>query len=354
MNSNIVNKIWCLVALGCLARGGECSSAGLDHVSGDSTPAIHTAGYVKIGGIDQWITITGTDHRNPVVLFLHGGPGVAWSPFAESGFAGWEKDFTLAQWDQRGAGRTYAKNGESVGPTMTVERMTEDGIEVAEYLRRHLHRRKIILVGGSWGSVLGIRMAHARPDLFYAYVGSPQITNYQEDLAASYARLREIAQSKGDQPNLDALNEIGPPPWHSPKKQMKYRKALIAYQAQLTTAPGAPIVIGKEYQADFTPDGGMFRKAEDFTQLHLWGPTLSGPMTRVELTSLTDFKIPIYFIHGAVDLICPPELTRAYFERIRAPRKKLYLVPGAGHDPSVPANNLLREVLLTEVRPITR
>jgi predicted alpha/beta-fold hydrolase len=83
--------------------------------------------FIPIGGIEQWITIKGDDRNNPVVLFLHGGPGDAWSPFADAMFAGWEKDFTLVQWDQRGAGRTYGKTGPSIEPTMTIERMVQDG-----------------------------------------------------------------------------------------------------------------------------------------------------------------------------------------------------------------------------------
>src|SRR5690606_12979939 len=103
------------------------------------------AGYVEIGGIEQWITITGADDRKPVVLFLHGGPGIAASPFAEAGLAGWEEDFTLVQWDQRGAGRTFARNGEGEAATMSIERMVQDGIEVTEYLTRRLGQEKIIV-----------------------------------------------------------------------------------------------------------------------------------------------------------------------------------------------------------------
>src|SRR5512142_1882859 len=99
--------------------------------------------FIRIGGTDQWVTIKGVDRDNPVVLFLHGGPGDAYSPYADSLFAGWDKDFTVVQWDQRGAGRTYGKNGPSIEPTMTVERMVQDGIEVATFLTKHLHQRKI-------------------------------------------------------------------------------------------------------------------------------------------------------------------------------------------------------------------
>ena len=104
--------------------------------------------FVQIGGIPQWITIKGKDRNNPVVLFLHGGPGDALSPYADSMYAGWDKSFTLVQWDQRGAGRTFTKDGPSIEPTMTVERMAQDGVEVAEFLTRHLHQKKIIILGG--------------------------------------------------------------------------------------------------------------------------------------------------------------------------------------------------------------
>ena len=92
-----------------------------------SARPIHEESFVPIGGIEQWITIKGGDSANPVVLFLHGGPGDALSPGADSLFAGWDKDFTLVQWDQRGAGRTYGKSGPAVEPTMTMARMTADG-----------------------------------------------------------------------------------------------------------------------------------------------------------------------------------------------------------------------------------
>jgi pimeloyl-ACP methyl ester carboxylesterase len=94
----------------------------------NATP-IHEQMFVKIGGIEQWITINGDDRDNPVILFLHGGPGDALSPFAAAMFRGWTKDFTLVQWDQRGAGRTFGATGPSVGPSMTLQHMAQDGID---------------------------------------------------------------------------------------------------------------------------------------------------------------------------------------------------------------------------------
>lgn len=154
-----------LVAIVALSLAGPSIS---QNVAAQASPArtaepVNEEMFVRIGGIDQWITIKGDDRNNPVVLYLHGGPGDAASPFADAMFGGWEKDFTIVQWDQRGAGRTYGKSGPSIEPTMTIERMAQDGIEVAEFLAGHLRKKKIIIVGGSWGSILGIYMAHSLP-----------------------------------------------------------------------------------------------------------------------------------------------------------------------------------------------
>ena len=119
-----------------------------------SPNGVDEAKYVVIGGIEQWITIRGEDRNNPVLLILHGGPGDATNPWGYAGFRSWQKRFTVVQWDQRGAGRTFGKSGPSIAPTMTIDRMTQDGIELAELLRKSLQKDKIILVGHSWGSIL--------------------------------------------------------------------------------------------------------------------------------------------------------------------------------------------------------
>src|SRR6187402_944500 len=135
-----------------------------------SPKGVQEGTFVDIGGIKQWIQIRGEDRDNPVLLFVHGGPGGTTLPIS-SGWRPWEKHFTVVRWDQRGAGRTYgAAEEDALAPTMTIERMMQDGIELAEYLRSHLHKDRIILVGHSWGSFLGIHIVKQRPDLFYAYV----------------------------------------------------------------------------------------------------------------------------------------------------------------------------------------
>ncbi len=314
------------------------------------TAQLKEEGFVRIGGIDQWITIKGENKRNPVILFLHGGPGDAWSPFADSWFSTWEKDFTLVQWDQRGAGRTYGKTGPSIEATMTIDRMVRDGIEVSEYVTKHLGKKKIILVGGSWGSILGIYMAKQRPDLFYAYIGMAQLVNERAGQAASYARVLQLARAADDQKTVKALEALGPPPWDSLRKWPVFHKALLAYQAKRVTAASPPISIDPAYAS--AAERAQYDEADDFSWVHFFGMTMSGPMETVDLPALgTDFAIPIFLVQGQEDINALPELAKAYLDTIKAPRKQFISVPGTGHEDSVESLKVTLEQLRTQVRP---
>jgi len=315
-----------------------------------STMQLKEEGFVQIGGIGQWITIKGDDKRNPVILFLHGGPGDAWSPYSKSLFGTWEKDFTLVQWDQRGAGRTYGKTGPSIEATMTIDRMVQDGIEVSEYLTKHLGKKKIILIGGSWGSILGIYMAKQRPDLFYAYIGMAQLVNERAGQSASYARVLQLARAADDQKTVKALEANGPPPWDSIRKWPVFHKALLAYQVKRVTAASPPIVIDPAYAS--AAERAQYDEADDFSFIHFFGMTMSGPMETVDLPALgTDFAIPIFFIQGQEDINALPELAKAYLDTIKAPQKQFISVPGTGHEDSVESLKVTLDLLWKQVRP---
>ena len=158
---------------------------------------IDEATYVEIGAIEQWITIRGENRNNPVLLFLHGGPGDATNPWGYAAFRSWLKYFTLVQWDQRGAGRTFGRNGASSASTITPDRMVQDGIELSELLKKRLHKDKILLVGHSWGSVLGFFMVKARPDLFSAFIGTGQVAaEFSRSSAVAYTTLARGVTSR--------------------------------------------------------------------------------------------------------------------------------------------------------------
>jgi hypothetical protein len=184
---------------------------------------IEEAFFTKIGGIDQWITIRGQDRENPVILLLHGGPGIALSLMPRDFLWSWSKLFTLVIWDQRGAGKTFGRSG-PVSADVTVDRMVEDGIELAEFICAQLHKTKIVLVGVSWGSDIGIHMVKSRPDLFYAYVGTGQSVNQRKFRAVAYAQLLAEARIRNDQKAIKELEANGPPPYNSIAKATVHTK----------------------------------------------------------------------------------------------------------------------------------
>ena len=164
---------------------------------------VNEARYVDIHGAPEWITVRGQDRRKPVILFLHGGPGEANSPFV-SFYRAFEQDYVFVQWDQPGAGKTYIKAG-SHQPPLTLERMSDDGIAVAELLSHELHQNKIILIGQDFGGVLGIKMIEKRPELFAAFIGTGQIVSLLASQDTLYRQAQEHAARFKDAQMLAGL-----------------------------------------------------------------------------------------------------------------------------------------------------
>ena len=124
---------------------------------------------LQINGSTQWVSIRGKDRRNPIILFLHGGPGSPTMPADYTFQTPWEDYFTVVQWDQRGTGKTYAANDPNMlASTMTITQMTSDTEEVVQYLLKTFSKRKIFLLGHSWGSVLGLAVAQRHPEWLHA------------------------------------------------------------------------------------------------------------------------------------------------------------------------------------------
>ena len=298
--------------------------------------AVHTSNgideamFVAVGGINQWITIRGQNRDNPVVLFLHGGPGTPTNlldfPFATT----WTPTFTLVQWDQRGAGKTFGSGG-TAAADMTIERMAQDGVELAQFLREHLHKDKIIIVGHSWGTILGIHMAKSRPDLFYAYVGAGQVVSARENEALNYARVLDKAKSLGDSNAVADLQAYGPPPYpvmRALTTQRIWAQAFehadsytAAEQASSLYAPGYSLL-------------DLYHAIQSirFTLNTFIGPSMSGPAMKVDLRALgPDFAIPIFVFEGPDDYITSPELAKAYLDSINAPQKEFVMLGVGGH-----------------------
>lgn len=291
----------------------------------NSAKGIEESKYIPIGSIEQWVTIRGQDRTNPVLLFLHGGPGDVTTPWSLPYFVEWEEHFTVVQWDQRGAGKTFEKSGPSVAPTMTLDRMTQDGIELTEYLCKRLAKHKVILVAHSFGTILGLRMIQKRPDLFSAYVGTGQVADETANYAVAYGALIAKARETGNQPALEELKSVGPPPYSSSKGYQVQRRWSNRFEGADRYLPGT-IGLALEAPKDSVQDLNATLAGELFSADHLVPQTRSATMKELGI----DFKVPIFFFEGTEDFSTPTQLARKYFEAIRAPKKEYVPIPG-GH-----------------------
>ncbi|HET9653382.1 MAG TPA: alpha/beta hydrolase [Usitatibacter sp.] len=301
--------------------------------------------YVKIGGIDQWIQIRGWNRANPVILCLHGGPGGTWLPLTPI-FAGWERHFTVVMWDQRGAGRTLESTGDGVASTMTIERMAQDGIEVAEFLRSHLHKDRILLLGHSFGSILGIRMASRRPELFSAYIGTGQAVDMPRGIAMAYDGLLNKARADHDERSLATLAAAGKPPFETLEQVGRFFDVESRYDPDADALPAV-------MRAGLTAPGislfDLYERQKGFSSVPPW--SIYREILATDLRPLNDFQVPVYFVQGAEDDLTPASLVREYFDGIRAPHKELVLLPGAGHFAVWIARDRFLQELLTRVVP---
>lgn len=308
---------------------------------------IDEAAFVTLGGIEQWITIRGQNRDNPALLFVHGGPGDVTHHWTFALFAPWLDHFTLVQWDQRGAGRTLKKNGPSIAPTITLDRMTQDGIELADYLRKYLKKDKIIIVCHSFGSILGLLMARAKPECFHAYVGTGQVGDSTRNYSVAYDALLVKARAVGNQSAIDDLMRVGPPPYKSGEGFQVQRRWANSFEGadQFLLATLGYGLVSPGYTVEDINDSGD-------------GQILSADQLVPQTKSLTPkdfgqkFSIPIFVIQGAEDFTTPTALAKHYLESIEAPRKEFIPIPDAGHFAVFMRPNEFLAELLKHVAPL--
>jgi pimeloyl-ACP methyl ester carboxylesterase len=297
-------------------------------------------GFIQINGISQWVTIHG-EVSKPVILFLHGGPGSPMSPFSDTLLRDWEKEYIIVQWDQRGTGKTFGLHSPPAlsqsylnAKPLTLNQMAADGLAVTEYLIRHLGKRKIILFGSSWGSVLGVLMCSERPDLYYAYIGHSQVVDPTDNFVFAYNKVCELASSEKDDKAADDLKSLGPPPYESAKKYGHLLRIIKKFEKEHSIpAPDYYWRISSPY--DNAKDEKDRADGDDYSFVNYVGDKKMGidpMMAGIHFSKYKlEFKLPVYFLQGEEDILTSKEITKPYIDNIHAPQKTYILIPHAAH-----------------------
>lgn len=289
---------------------------------------------IRIGGIDQWVSIRGVDRRNPILLMLHGGPGFVAMPTSWYFARGWEEYFTVVQWDQRGAGKTYLANDPAkIGPTMTLDRMVADTEEMIQWLRKEFGRERIFVAGHSWGSFLGLTVAQRHPEWLHAYIGIAQGTDVPESERRGWQFAMDRARAAGNQTAIRELQSIAPYAQGSGRIPLKdvylQRKWLGFYGGAMTGYPDASVetalaTLSPEYSDE---DLSKVWEGNDFSEDRLLAQVLT-----MDLSRIRKLDCPLILFEGRNDYNVNSQVAAEWFEKVQAPSKTFVWFEHTAHE----------------------
>jgi len=309
---------------------------------------------VRIGGIDQWVSVRGTDRLNPVLLHIHGGPGYVSIPMSWWFARGWEEYFTVVQWDQRAAGKTQLLNDPAaVEPTLTTERMIADAEEMAAWARKELGKQKIFVLGHSYGSFLGIQLAQRHPDWFYAYIGVGQVIDGPQNERQGWNFAMAAAAAENNTEALRELHAIAPyPPADKPapidalytqRKWVGYYGGVMAYRHN-NMDDSALTLLSPDYT---DAEIGRIWEGNKFAT-----PILLPPLVNFDLSATRRFPVPLLLLEGRHDYTVVSDVTAKWFAKVSAPEKHLVWFEHSGHMPMTEEPGKFLLSLVRYARPL--
>lgn len=311
---------------------------------------------VTLGGLPQKIHIKGNNEKNPILLFLHGGPGVCNRHTVMTTHADLCRYFTLVAWDQRGSGGSY--RGAAV-ETLTVDRLVEDAHELVLWLCREFGRDKLFIIGGSWGSELGTLLAYRYPEHLAAYVGFGQVVNGAKNEELSYRFALEAARKTGDAKSIAILEKVGPPVQGVYKGgfdgMMAQRRVMMKYggysqsrrKRSYFRSTVLPMVFSGEYSLS---DLIGVAKGYKYVLTAMWPQVGATDLQR----DCPRFEIPYFIFDGRLDQNTPAALVQDYFDGLTAPVKELIWFEHSGHNPMTDEPERFKALLVDRLTAIAQ
>lgn len=294
-----------------------------------TTIKVEEKSLMNLGGEKQYVEITSESNKNPVLLFIHGGPGWPQTPQLRYFNSDLTKIFTLATWDQRGCGKSYLND--SIAQNLTLDQIVSDAHELTQFLKEKFKQKKIFLVGFSWGSNVGLTLAQKYPEDYIAYVGISQVINIKQGMEVTQKWLGERAKQKNDTVTLKVL------------------KSLRQGDSSLCMNPLDCFM--KQYELVIKYNGAVFNpksdqevekamtKYDDYKKYD-WNKGFFYSASRLEkdvfsadFSNVTKLDIPVYFIAGRHDWNVPAILVEGFVNKLEAPHKEIIWFENSGHGP---------------------
>jgi pimeloyl-ACP methyl ester carboxylesterase len=310
---------------------------------------------IVLGGVEQWILIRGHDVSNPVLVFLHGGPGSPAIPYARFSFEGLERHFTVVTWDQRGCGKSYYEG--LAASTITFDRLLSDARELIEQMRARFGVQKVYLMGLSWGSTIGTLTARDHPELLHAYIGVGQAVDVARGIPIAHAAAVERATQLGNDEALAALAtiQVEPVDWEQAQELVDWLEMLglgDIHDHSLLPAFAAEVGALTEYTS------ANANSEDDWRRLYASSPLLEDQTWLRTLDMMQQaprLEVPVYFLSGRYDYKTPGVLVQEYHDSLDAPAgKQMFWFENSAHVPFIEERSAFHPVMIDTILAGTR
>lgn len=288
--------------------------------------------FIEVNGTQQGMFLQSKQTENPVLLFLHGGPGSPEIAFTQDYPTGLEEIFTVCWWEQRGSGLSYQKD--TTKEKMTIEQMIADTLVVTDYLRKRFAKEKIYLIGHSWGTLLGTMTAQRRPDLFHAYIGIGQMANQLESERLAYSYMLDEYRKNKHQKMIKKLEKFSID--QGGEVSTAYISARSAGMMKLgvgfmrncrsSMKIGSMLMRFKGYTLR---EKVQFMRGNSFALNCLWDEIMTIDLAK----EVPELAIPVYILHGRFDYQVSYALAQKYAQKLKAPMVGFYTFNHSAHSP---------------------
>lgn len=289
--------------------------------------AVNDQHRVTTGDAGLYLLVRGARCDAPLMLWLHGGPGGAETPLFRLYDRALEDRFVVAYWDQRGAGRSYDPAADTA--LLTVERHIADLNSVIDHLHAQYGKRKIALVGHSWGSALGLLYAQRHPADVSVVVGVNQFVSGLGAQQGQYNFVRARAEALQDSAMLQRLAEIGRPPLSS-RKELQLQALVDHYGGLFHRRPSFAWAMIEGTVRGYAAPWHIpaYIRANEISLAAMEKEIIALDLSR----TVRSVEVPIVFMLGRHDKQLDARQAATYFEVLSAPDKKLIWFEGSAHN----------------------
>jgi pimeloyl-ACP methyl ester carboxylesterase len=295
---------------------------------------------IRIGGINQYLMIRGNNIKNPVILFVHGGPGQSEIGYIRQSQKELEEKFVVVRWDQRGSGLSASKDIPK--ESLNINILVSDTNEITEYLIKRFNQPKILIAGHSWGTIIATNAVKNTPEKYLAYIGVGQFVDAKEGEKISYDYTTSEAKKQNNMKVINKLEKIGPPPYTADDFLIR-AQCLSMLGCVFKTDP--TINMGKTLM--LSPEYTLLTKLSYMKNALASSKILAPEILQVKfLEDIKEFKVPVYFLMGKYDYHTPTAMVEKFYNQLQAPKKDLILFEKSAHVPQLEENEKFNKTLI--------